>query len=135
MFNNVKYIIVSISLFLSVLAFSCKEITNQKHIKEMCPKDVQILLQDSLLQIIDVRTPQEFAEGHIKSAKNINVQSATFTTDITALDKGKPVLVYCRSGKRGLKSANKLMKAGFTKIYNLEGGILKWKSEGFNVVK
>lgn len=77
--------------------------------------------------IIDVRTPEEFAQGHIKGAKNINFLDADFTNEIKRLDSNKEYLIYCRSGTRSAK-AQKVMEAnGVAKIYNLDGGYNAWQ--------
>lgn len=80
-------------------------------------------------QILDVRTPEEFAGGHIDNATNIDWQGENFVKSTEKLDKNKPVYVYCRSGKRSLKASEKLEELGFKKIYNLDGGYLKWNAE------
>ena len=80
-------------------------------------------------QILDVRTPEEFTGGHIDNATNIDWQGENFVKSTEKLDKNKPVYVYCRSGKRSLKASEKLEELGFKKIYNLDGGYLKWNAE------
>ena len=99
--------------------------------KALSAEDMQTLLQLDNVQLIDVRTPKEFKGGHIQNAQNINFLSSTFTEKIKKLDKNKPLIVYCRSGKRSAKSIRKLFEAGFTEIYDLEGGIIKWKQKGY----
>lgn len=79
--------------------------------------------------IIDVRTPEEYAEGHIQGALNINVRSEDFVTEIENLSKSDTLLVYCRSGRRSLYAAQVMVSFGFQKIYDLEGGFLNWESE------
>ena len=79
--------------------------------------------------VIDVRTPEEFEEGHIEGAKNINVKSEAFVTEIEKLSKSDTLLVYCRSGRRSLYAAQVMVSFGFQKIYDLKGGFLKWESE------
>lgn len=83
-------------------------------------------------QILDVRTPQEFAGDHIENAKNVNWLNADFVTNAATLDKTKPVFVYCKSGNRSNKAATKLSEMGFTTIYDLQGGILKWEAAGLS---
>lgn len=80
-------------------------------------------------QILDVRTPEEFSEGHIDKATNIDWQNENFVKNTENLDKNKPVYVYCKSGRRSLKASEKLEELGFKKIYNLDGGYLKWNTE------
>lgn len=83
-------------------------------------------------QILDVRTPEEFASEHIDKAVNINWLANDFVANTQKLDKSKPVFVYCKSGARSAKAAVKLEELGFKKIYQLEGGILKWNAAGLS---
>jgi rhodanese-related sulfurtransferase len=85
---------------------------------------------DSNVQLIDVRTPEEYAEGFINNANNINFFDDDFLSQMSVLDRDKPVYLYCKSGGRSGKAAIQLKEAGFTKVYDLEGGITKWISEG-----
>jgi len=87
------------------------------------------LTNESSPQLIDVRTPQEFNRGFIKGAVNINMMSSGFLQKMSPYKKDQPVYVYCRSGSRSLKAAQRLAKEGFTEIYNLEGGILAWNKQ------
>lgn len=78
------------------------------------------------VQLLDVRTPEEFAEGHLADAINIDVFNPDFLKiSLATLDKTKPVAVYCRSGKRSADAAAILAKNGYD-VTNLEGGILAW---------
>ena len=79
-------------------------------------------------QIIDARTPEEFQQGHIPGAQNIDVKSSDFDTLISTLDKSRPVAVYCRSGRRSKMAAERLVSAGFN-VVELDGGILSWEGE------
>ena len=79
--------------------------------------------------ILDVRTPEEFEEGHIQGAQNINVKDDTFIIAIQKLCPSDTLLVYCRSGRRSLYAAQVMVSFGFQKIYDLEGGFLNWKKE------
>lgn len=81
-------------------------------------------------QLIDVRTPEEYAGGHLNNAVNINVMGNDFEQQVAKLDKSKPVMVYCKAGSRSAKAADKMQEMGFKEIYNLDGGIMKWESEG-----
>ncbi|TDD95220.1 thioredoxin domain-containing protein [Flavobacterium cellulosilyticum] len=83
-------------------------------------------------QILDVRTPEEYAPEHIDNAENADWLGNNFVSDIAIYDKSKPVFVYCKSGGRSVKAAAKLQELGFKKIYNLEGGFLKWTSAGLS---
>ncbi len=80
--------------------------------------------------ILDVRTPEEVAEGHLAGAKNINVQDELFQQNIDQLNKNKTYLLYCRSGKRTAVAGAKMKAAGFKKVYMMDGGITSWKEKG-----
>ena len=127
-----RLIVLIKSLIISTTLFNCNA-NIKEGAKVVSAEDMQTLLQLENVQLIDVRTPKEFNGGYIENAQNINFLSSTFSENIKKLDKEKPVIVYCRSGKRSAKSVKKLFEAGFTEIYDLEGGIIKWKQEGFKV--
>lgn len=85
------------------------------------------------VQILDVRTPAEYADGHIGGAININVQSEDFQNIADKkLSKNATILVYCRSGRRSLDAAGKLTELGY-KVINLKGGIIDWKDSNLPV--
>lgn len=81
--------------------------------------------------ILDVRTPEEYTAEHIENAVNVDWKGKDFATKAATFDKSKPVFVYCLSGGRSKKAAQKLQELGFTTIYELDGGIIKWNAEGF----
>ncbi|MBI2280981.1 MAG: rhodanese-like domain-containing protein [Bacteroidetes bacterium] len=85
--------------------------------------------------ILDVRTPEEWAEGTIEGATKINYHDDNFEQQVEKLDKETPVYVYCKSGGRSSSAADILEKKGFKKVYNLDGGITSWKENGFEVAK
>ena len=84
-------------------------------------------MTDSRVLLVDVRTPKEYAEGHIAGAENIDMKSADFVERVTAFRRR--VAVYCRGGKRSLTAAKRLAAKGYT-VYNLDGGILAWQKAG-----
>ena len=83
-------------------------------------------LSEEGVQLVDVRTPEEFDEGHIPGAVNIDVNGADFEEKICTLNPEKPLLLYCRSGRRSKLAAQKASKQGF-QVTELEGGILSWQ--------
>lgn len=95
----------------------------------LAPTDFKSQIENKDIQLIDVRTPEEFKETHIEEALNIDYYSDNFESEFNKLDKDKPVYLYCRSGYRSNQSAIKLVEMGFTEIYDLEGGILNYKKE------
>lgn len=85
--------------------------------------------------ILDVRTPGEVAEGTIPGAVVIDINDPAFESKVNELDKTKPVYVYCKAGGRSARATDIMMKNNFSKVYNLDGGIMAWTEEGFNIVK
>lgn len=79
-------------------------------------------------QVVDVRTPEEFAEGHVANAVNMDYNGADFKSEIEKLDKSKPVFVYCLSGGRSANAADVMRKDGFTNVYEMGGGMLAWRN-------
>lgn len=119
-------------LILSVVLISCNE-KKSGIIEEITPKDfAEKIKTTENAQILDVRTPEEFESNHIDNAVNVNWNGDDFEAKVAAYDKSKPVFVYCLSGGRSKKAASKLNELGFTTIYELEGGIMKWNAEGFS---
>ena len=82
--------------------------------------------------LLDVRTPEEFAQGHIPGAINIDV-NGDFAGGIADLDKGATYAVYCRSGNRSAAALSAMEEAGFTSAFHLAGGIGAWERAGFPV--
>jgi len=98
-------------------------------------ENAQELVKDSTVTILDVRTPQEFAEGHIQRARLVPVAEINDKIgDIYPL-KDKQILVYCHSGNRSAVASRILQKNGFTKVNNLDGGITAWIARGNKIVK
>ncbi len=87
-------------------------------------------LSDTSFELIDVRTPEEFAEGHIELAQNINYNAPDFEQRISQMEKNTEVLLYCLSGGRSASAAEDLEKLGFKTIYNLDGGLTAWNFNG-----
>lgn len=111
---------------------SCKEESNTQ-VELVTPEEMQELTQLEDVQLIDVRTPEEYKEGHIVNSQNIDYYSENFENEIQELDKTKPVILYCKSGTRSGKCVDKMKDAGFVKIYDLDGGITKWKFKGYDI--
>jgi rhodanese-related sulfurtransferase len=74
------------------------------------------------VQLVDVRTPQEFNQGHYPNAKNIDYLNNSFRAEIQKLDKSKPVAIYCKSGNRSSQAMEVMKQLGFKEIYELRGG-------------
>lgn len=98
--------------------------------------EFQQLISKKNVQLVDVRTPGEFKNGHIKNAKLINFFDKDFKTEILKkIDKNKPVYVYCKSGGRSAKAAKMYKEAGFKKVFNLLGGFNAWSASGQEIEK
>ena len=88
------------------------------------------------ISLVDVRTPEEYAEGHIPGAANVDWQGEDFAGKMkAAYPEDTPVAVYCRSGKRSAAASEKLFSMGYKKVYNLLGGYLAWTGAGKRVTK
>ncbi|MHB1146875.1 MAG: rhodanese-like domain-containing protein [Lutibacter sp.] len=126
---------LSILVLITVLGISCntKSQSQADAITVITPTEFK---EKSVNQtIIDVRTPEEYNEGHIDGAININFNDAAFLEQISKLDKSKPVYVYCRSGKRSSAASAEMSKAGFKNLYDLEGGIMNWEKNNNKTIK
>ena len=85
--------------------------------------------------IIDVRTPEEFKDGHIENAILIDFYSENFKDELAKLDREKTFSIYCRSGNRSGQAVDIMAELGFQEIYNLSVGIQEWIAQGFPIVK
>ena len=83
---------------------------------------------------LDVRTPGEFAEGYIQGARLIDFQSGNFENEIATLDKNATYAVYCRSGNRSGQAVKVMQDAGFTNVFNMNGGVIDWANAGLPLV-
>ena len=110
------------------ILFNCTKLKTKTSVLISAEQMLELVKLEEV-QLIDVRTPAEFAEGYIENAKNIDFYSPNFDLRIDALDKSIPVILYCKSGQRSAKCASKLNLKGFTLIYDLKGGINLWRFE------
>ncbi|HEX3035730.1 MAG TPA: rhodanese-like domain-containing protein [Thermodesulfobacteriota bacterium] len=108
-------------------------------IQNITPEEAHVLIQKNKdnpdLVILDVRTPEEFAEGHIENALNLNYYSETFREDLNKLDKDKTYITHCRSGSRSGKTIDMMKELGFKEAYNMTGGFVGWEEKGFPTTK
>jgi rhodanese-related sulfurtransferase len=102
-------------------------------------RDAFILIQNNQdnpdFIIIDVRTAGEFAGGHIANAVNIDYYSPDFKSNLDKLDRNKEYLIYCRTGIRGAAAIKIMIELGFTRRYNLSGGIVQWVDDGYSILE
>jgi rhodanese-related sulfurtransferase len=79
--------------------------------------------------VLDVRTPAEFAGGHLPGAVNLDIQARDFLTRLEGLDRGKSYLVYCRSGNRSAKAVEAMEQMEFPKVYHMREGMIGWEKK------
>lgn len=84
--------------------------------------------------VIDVRTPEEFASGHLERAEMIDFSAPDFAERVAELDPSKPYAIYCRSGNRSGQTAEMMRRLGFLDVVDLDGGIVAWQAEGRAVI-
>jgi len=143
---------ISLILCIGLMLVSCKEVvdkstntlkpTQSAKVKAtVFAKDVDAtnfkgLVDSKAGLLVDVRTPKEFASGHIAGAINIDWKNQKeFARKIAKISKDKTVLIYCHSGHRSGLATKFLKEQGYSKIYNLETGIMGWKAANFDVAK
>jgi thioredoxin len=121
-----------VTVVLTLTFFSCQvqsqQVSNVEHLDAKTFSEK--LYADNQPQLLDVRTPEEFSKQHINKATNINWIGGDFEEKVAEFDKSKPIYVYCLSGGRSSGAVSKLAEMGYTKIYELEGGIIKWNAAG-----
>ena len=116
---KIKYLLTCLALMIMI---SCQA---QSEFKSVDIDEFKTEISKSGVQLVDVRTAQEYSEGHIPGAMNIDVNATDFEEKIKALDKKENVAIYCRSGHRSKMAANKMTAAGF-KVIELNTGFLSW---------
>jgi rhodanese-related sulfurtransferase len=128
-----------IILFTTILSLSCntkqQSKSQEKELSAIVVNPVEFKEKSINQVVVDVRTPDEYSEGHIEGAVNVNYFDSNFSEQISKFEKTKPIFVYCRSGKRSTSAASKLIELGYNQVYNLEGGILNWASNNFQIIE
>lgn len=120
-----KYLIMSLFTALCTL-FGCSTAVGFKSVNA---KEFAAEIAKPEVQLVDVRTADEYSSGHIKGAVNIDVLGDDFQKLLQEkLDKERPVAIYCRSGRRSKKAAQTAEQLGFS-VVELDGGILSWDGE------
>ena len=126
-----KYLMLTLSLLMAFSAFSQ---SNPSQLKSIPAVEFKKLVDAKSVQLIDVRTAEEFAAGHIAGAVNIDVNKPDFIENVKKLSKKKPLALYCRSGNRSKAAASKIADLGFV-IYELNSGFKDWMQAGFPTIK
>lgn len=119
---KITHILTTILLGLPLALQAQKQLTTEEFEKQ--------LAKSGHAQLLDVRTPYEYEEGHLAKSANVDYKSPDFKEKIAKLDKSKPVFVYCLSGGRSAAAATALHESGFSEVYDMKGGYLKWNTTG-----
>ncbi len=118
--------ILFLTLFLLVGAYVYSQRRSSVRFESMNSGKFAAVIADTTVQLVDVRTPAEFAAGHIPEAVNIDVRGENFESQAqSTLDKERPVAVYCRSGARSKTAAHALAAMGY-RVYELNKGFMNW---------
>ncbi len=146
--KNLMMLVLSVSLVFGVaLTGGCigsaveapTQGTPTQIIKNITSQEAFALIQNNQnnpdFVILDVRTPEEFADGYIENAIDIDFYLKTFRDELNKLDKSKTYLIYCRSGGRSGNALNIMAELNFKEVYNMSGGIDGWKAEGLPTTK
>ena len=123
-----KIIRLALMGFTVLWVFSCQS-QQKPFIKKIDKATVQSEVIGKDVQLVDVRTPMEYDQGHIDDAVNFNINDEGFLNQVETLDKNKPVYLYCKMGGRSNRAAELLKSKGFTQIYDYTGGYTDWSSK------
>jgi rhodanese-related sulfurtransferase len=129
-----KFLCVIALLLLSLSGFS--QSAKKVVYKELEPVAFRQTLQKTPSAVLlDVRTAEEYREGHLAQAHNVDYKRDDFRQQVGKLDKSKPYFVYCKAGVRSEKAADIMKELGFRQVYTLDGGIDEWEDEDLPVEK
>lgn len=117
-----KLIAIILLFFIITMGFG----QTSAHVEVLEPEEYKIRISEDPKQFIDIRTPEEFLDGHIEGAENIDFLADGFLFKMQKFDREEPVYIYCRSGNRSSKAAAQLSDMGFSKIIDLKGGYKAW---------
>jgi rhodanese-related sulfurtransferase len=121
-------------ILIALLLFSCTD-KKEPQVYKITADQMLEAIENEPLQLIDVRTQEEYCSGRLKNAQNICVTNDDFIARAKELDKDKPVYLYCKVGGRSAKAAEVLKEMGFKFIYDMTGGIDEWQEKGFETDK
>ena len=128
----IKRAFVAVTLLGTLLLAACS--SGSSAIQNVDPQTFLTTAAQPGVTVIDVRTPEEYAAGHLDGAVNMNVEGPDFGAQIATLDTAGTVAVYCRSGRRSAAAADQMADAGFTTIVNLDGGLADLQAAGGSIV-
>lgn len=124
-------------LALGLVACSSGSDTLTTGVRTVGATEAQSVIDDAPtdLVVLDVRTPEEFAEGHLADAVNIDFYAGDFADQLAALDPETPYVLYCRSGNRSGTTAEMMEELGFADVTEVDGGILAWEQAGLPITR
>lgn len=138
-----KIILSIFTMLIVIMSFSsCTQ--NEQNVKKVEPAEIknitvqethELQKNDKNIVILDVRTKDEFDDGHLNNAINIDVKQENFTSEIAKLDKNKTYVIYCRSGHRSGRGLNIMKENSFKRIYHMNDGFLQWQAKKLPVTK
>ncbi len=128
-----KFITLSL---IGLMALGCNMgNAQQEGLKNIKVSETEAIINQDNVVILDVRTPNEYSEGHVENSVNIDYYGDNFKEELEKLDKSKTYVVYCHSGKRSAGAADVMIGLGYTNVYNILGGIAAWENAKMPVVK
>ena len=146
-----KILGLTIALGFLLLGVSCEAQSNKKNKATTAPtppSTVQGVAQNISVSefqeklaaksnaiLLDVRTPEEYANGHLQQSTLLDFTDTNFKTNVSKLDRSKPIFVYCAAGGRSSKALKLMQELGFKEVYNMIGGFSAWEAKGFPSAK
>jgi thioredoxin 1 len=118
----------------SIVLLCCNPLFSQVVYNEISVEDFITKKNSVNSIIIDVRTPQEYEQGHIQNAINFDWNDKDFLLHLDTIEKSQTIYIYCLSGGRSKKAAATLANEGFTSIFEISGGMMAWRAKGFHEV-
>jgi rhodanese-related sulfurtransferase len=132
MTRRIRYLLVALAIGAAVLA-GCS--SSGATLETVDPATAAtVIAEEPGVVVLDIRTPEEYAQGAIDGAVNIDFYASDFASQLDQLDKSTPYVVYCRSGNRSGQAMDTFADLGFTDVTEIEGGLVNWYDAGFPVV-
>jgi len=121
----------SVSWLILLSFFAC---SGQSQVQQINAEEVIPQIEQEDWQFVDVRTPGEVKRGYLKGTDHFfDYNSYTFEKQVKSLDKSRPVLLICRTGARSRRAGQFLVENGFTEVYDLKGGLMRWQDPSYIV--
>ncbi len=137
--NVSTFLAIVIGIFVVIFLFHNQGTSSAEEFTNMSAKETHSLINqnkgDKDIVVLDIRTPDEFAAGHIENAVNIDYFSPNFQSQLDQLDKGKTYVMHCKSGGRSGRSVSIFKELNFKNLIHMNGGFDEWVQSGLPVVK